>query len=302
MAFVAQEDVLSEVESVVAEIAHRFNGTEVSHPFPRLTYQEAMERYGSDKPDLRIGLELVTLTELVADSGVGFPRRDRPRRRRARTGSARSRRRPFPAGPRPAGGAGPGVGRRRAVMAGVDRWAGPRLARRWQRAREVSRLQAHVHADDGTVLLIVAGPRDRIDVARNAVRNQVGTLLQLRDSDTLLFAWVTDFPMYELDDETQQIVFSHNPFSMPQGGLEALHTMDPLEICGWQYDLVCNGVEVSSGAIRNSNAETLYRALEIAGYSRRTVDEQFGHMIAAFRHGVPPHGGIAPGFERLLMC
>jgi aspartyl-tRNA synthetase len=166
---------------------------------------------------------------------------------------------------------------------------------------EQESLKQTLGAGAGDLVLLAAGPRRRVDVGLNAVRLEIGTRLGLRDPDVLHFAWITDFPMYERDEETGAIIFSHNPFSMPQGGLEALTTMDPLDVLGYQYDIVCNGVEISSGAIRNNDPATLYKAFEIAGYDRDTVREQFGHMIEAFELGCPPHGGIAPGFERLLM-
>lgn len=302
MAFVEQEDVLAEIESVFIEIARRFDGTDLAAPFPRLTYADAMERFGSDKPDLRVEYELRTLTDFFRQSGVDFLRA-------AVSKGDAVRGLPIP-------GAASVLTRKSfnelkalAQESGMEGlswlvWAGDEVHGSLAKAMpidEIARLHAAIGGQDGTVLLLAAGPRHRIDVALNAVRNSVGTRLGLRDPQTLLFAWVTDFPMYELDEETGQVIFSHNPFSMPQGGLQALNTQDPLSIRGWQYDLICNGVEISSGAIRNSEADTLYRAFEIAGYRREIVDAQFGHMIRAFRNGVPPHGGIAPGFERLLM-
>lgn len=302
MAFVEQEDVLQEAESSVIEIAQRFDGSALPHPFPRLGYAEALERFGSDKPDLRFGLELVTLTEFFKGSSVSFLRA-------AVDGGGAVRGLPVPAAAQHFPRRSIDELRALAQESGVTGLAWIVWTEAETRGslagamdeQEMKRLGELLGAKEGTLLLVCAGPRDRIDVALSALRNEVGERLGLRDPKQLLFSWITDFPMYEWDEESQHVVFSHNPFSMPQGGLEALNTADPLEILGWQYDLVCNGVEISSGAIRNSEPETLYRAFEIAGYSRAAVDREFGHMIEAFRNGTPPHGGIAPGFERLLM-
>jgi aspartyl-tRNA synthetase len=143
-------------------------------------------------------------------------------------------------------------------------------------------------------------PSAFVDVAGKA-RAVIGEELELTIKDRFDFCWIVDFPMFEWDEEAKKIDFSHNPFSMPQGGLEALETMDPLEVLGWQYDIVCNGVELSSGAIRNHKPEIMYKAFEIAGYDRTTVEEKFGGMQNAFRYGAPPHGGIAPGIDRIVM-
>ncbi len=132
-------------------------------------------------------------------------------------------------------------------------------------------------------------------------RNVIGEELGLTAQDRFEFCWIIDFPLFEWDEEEKRIDFSHNPFSMPQGGMEALETQDPLDILGWQYDIVCNGVELSSGAIRNHKPEIMYKAFGIAGYDRATVEEKFGGMLNAFRYGAPPHGGIAPGIDRIVM-
>lgn len=302
MAFVEQDDVLNIVEDLLLEVARERTAKSVTSPFPRLTYSEALERFGSDKPDTRFGLELRTVTALFEDSSVGFLRDAVVRGDAIRAllvdqqVDSFSRR---------------DIDALRQVVqeAGVSglawlAWQGEQtrgsLAGPMPPSEQVAIRQRLGVVEDG-LLLLVAGPRARIDVSLSAVRLRIGDKLGMRDPETLQFVWVTDFPMYEWDEDTQSVAFSHNPFSMPKGGLQALRSADPLSILGYQYDLVCNGVEISSGAIRNSDPETLFTAFEIAGYDRVTVNEQFGHMIEAFALGCPPHGGIAPGFDRLLM-
>jgi aspartyl-tRNA synthetase len=302
MAFVEQEDVLREVESLIIEIGRQYTTKKIIEPFQRIRYEDALERYGSDKPDTRFGLELRTLTEYFANSSVQFLREAVARGEAVR------------------GFAIPEAGQRfsRRDIDGLQNiakesqvnglawlaWTSDGVRGSLANAMgqdEIEHLRTVFDASDGTLVLLCAGQRRRIDTALNAVRLEVGERLGLRDPNILQFMWVLDFPMYEQDEETGQIVFSHNPFSMPHGGLEALNTLHPLEIYGQQYDLACNGVEISSGAIRNNIPEVLYRAFEIAGYPASEVDEKFGHMIKAFQFGCPPHGGIAPGFERLMM-
>jgi aspartyl-tRNA synthetase len=164
---------------------------------------------------------------------------------------------------------------------------------------EAIRKQLGLRAGDAAFFL-AGKPESFVDVAGRA-RNVIGEELGLTAKDRFEFCWIVDFPMYEWDEEAKKVDFSHNPFSMPQGGLEALETQDPLEVLGWQYDIVCNGVELSSGAIRNHKPEIMYKAFEIAGYDKTTVEEKFGGMLNAFRCGAPPHGGIAPGIDRIVM-
>jgi aspartyl-tRNA synthetase len=158
-----------------------------------------------------------------------------------------------------------------------------------------------LNLEDGDAVFFCAGlPKAFADFAGRA-RNRVGEALELIDRDQFAFCWIVDFPMYEIDETTQKLDFSHNPFSMPQGGMEALESMDPLDILGYQYDIVCNGIELSSGAIRNHKPEIMLKAFEIAGYDHTVVEKEFGGMLNAFRFGAPPHGGIAPGVDRIVM-
>lgn len=302
MAFVEQEDVLSTIEAIIIELVEKFCDKKMLTPFGRLTFGEAMERFGSDKPDLRIPYEMKTITELFLESSVRYLKDTA-----VRGDSIRALVLPD------------GVGKfSRREMDDLEKMAKEAGAAGmawifWQEGQvkgtltgpmsedERAKFGEAVGAKEGMLMFVCAGPRKQIDMALNTVRSEIGNKLNLKDPNLLHFSWIVDFPMYEMDEETNKIVFSHNPFSMPQGGLEALNTMNPLDIMGQQYDLVCNGLEISSGAIRNNLPEVLYRAFEIAGYEKSTVEEQFGHMINAFKFGTPPHGGFAPGFERLLM-
>jgi aspartyl-tRNA synthetase len=181
---------------------------------------------------------------------------------------------------------------------GAPAGAGPLAKNIGPERTEAIRRQLGLDAGDAAFFL-AGKPADFLDVAGRA-RDVIGAELKLTATDRFEFCWIVDFPMYELDDDGK-LDFSHNPFSMPQGGLEALNELPPLDVLGWQYDIVCNGVELSSGAIRNHVPEIMYRAFEIVGHDRAFVDANFGGMINAFRHGAPPHGGIAPGIDRMVM-
>jgi aspartyl-tRNA synthetase len=168
-------------------------------------------------------------------------------------------------------------------------------------ADRVAAIKAACGLKDGDAVFFAAGKKDEAAKLAGQARTRLGTELDLLEKDAYRFCWVTDFPMYERNEDTGQIEFSHNPFSMPQGGLEALSTMDPLDIKAFQYDIVCNGIELSSGAIRNHRPDIMIRAFEIAGYTEQHVEERFGGMLNAFRYGAPPHGGSAPGIDRIVM-
>jgi aspartyl-tRNA synthetase len=166
---------------------------------------------------------------------------------------------------------------------------------------ETRALLGAVDAKPGTAIFFGAGEFDEVSKIMGAVRVEAARRAGHFEEDVFRFCWIVDFPMFERNEDTGAIEFSHNPFSMPQGGLEALETKDPLDILAWQYDIVCNGVELSSGAIRNHEPAVMYKAFEIAGYDRATVEREFGGMLRAFHFGAPPHGGIAPGVDRMVM-
>jgi aspartyl-tRNA synthetase len=303
MAYCTQDDVFEALEPVLHGVFEEFAGSRPVNapPFPRIPFAEAMLKYGSDKPDLRNPLLLADVTEPFRGSGFGLFAK-------LIEGGAVVRAIPAPgAAARPRSffdklndwardeGAG-GLGY---VIFGEDGAKGP-IAKNLEDERTAAiRAAAGVGAGDA-VFFVCGHPRDAEKFA-GVVRERICDELELRDTERFEFCWIVDYPMYELDDETGAIDFSHNPFSMPQGGLEALETKDPLEILAFQYDIVCNGVELSSGAIRNHRPDIMIKAFEIAGYSAADVEEKFGGLYNAFRYGAPPHGGSAPGIDRMVM-
>jgi aspartyl-tRNA synthetase len=303
MSFVTQEDVFNAIEPVIAGVFEEFaNGRAVTKPpFPRIPYDEAMLRFGSDKPDLRNPLHITDVTEHFAGSGFGLFARIAASggvvRAITAPGTASNPRSFFDklnewAREQGAGGLG-------YIQFEADGPKGP-IARNLEPGRaEAIRVACGLNAGDS--VFFAAGKKDEAPKFAGAVRTKLGQDLGLIAPDAFRFCWVTDFPMYELNEETGQIDFSHNPFSMPQGGMEALNTQDPLTIKAFQYDIVCNGVELSSGAIRNHRPDIMIRAFEIAGYAAADVEARFGGMLNAFRYGAPPHGGSAPGIDRIVM-
>jgi len=303
MSFVTQEDVLTTIEPVLANVFEEFaNGRPVTKPpFPRIAFADAMMKYGSDKPDLRNPLEIFDVTESFRGSGFGIFAK-------AVDGGAVVRAIPAP-------GAG---GRPRSYFDKLNDWAreqgaaglgyiifeegggkGP-IARNLEDERVMAIRNAGGLGDGDAVFFACDKPPTAARFA-GSVRDRVGEDLELLDKDRFAFCWIVDYPMYELDEATGRIEFSHNPFSMPQGGLEALETKDPLEILAYQYDIVCNGIELSSGAIRNHLPEIMYKAFNIAGYGKEEVERRFGGMLNALTYGAPPHGGSAPGIDRIVM-
>jgi len=304
MSFVTQEDVFAALEPVLHGVFEEFRpgAATTPPPFPRIPYDTAMARYGSDKPDLRNPLVLDDVTEVFRDSGFAvFAAAIREQGavvRALRAPRAATQPRSFfdrlNAWAREQGA--PGLGY--AVLAdGAAR--GP-IARFLDQPR-LGRLREATGAADGDAVFFVCAPRAAAERLAGRARVKLGEDLGLVEKDAYRFCWVTDFPMYERNEETGAIEFSHNPFSMPQGGLEALERQDPLTIKAFQYDIVCNGVELSSGAIRNHRPDIMYKAFAIAGYRREDVEARFGGMLNAFRCGAPPHGGSAPGIDRIVM-
>ena len=303
MSFVTQEDVFNTIEPVIAGVFEEFaEGRAVTPPpFPRIPYETAMLEFGSDKPDLRNPLRIRDVTEAFAGSGFGLF---------ARIAASGGVVRAIPA---PGAAAQPrsffdklndwakeeGAGGLGWIAFEADGGKGP-IARNLE-ADRLEAIRTACGLSAGDAVFFAAGKADEAPKFAGKVRNRIGQDLGLFEQNAFRFCWVIDFPMYELNEETGQIDFSHNPFSMPQGGLEALNTQDPLTIKAFQYDIVCNGIELSSGAIRNHRADIMVRAFEIAGYTAEDVEARFGGMLNAFRYGAPPHGGSAPGIDRIVM-
>ena len=309
MSFVEQEDVFNAVEPVLRGLFEEFgNGKPVTQKFPLIPFGQSMRKYGTDKPDLRNPIIMSDVSDYFRGSGfkIFASILDKHQGGRdwfenaevwaipARSGGSRAfcdRMNSW------AQGEGqPGLGY---IFFRDGEGAGPIAKNLGQDA--TVKLRDELGLADGDAVFFVAGvPKDFAEFAGRA-RTKAGEDLELLDKDQFSFCWIVDFPMFEWDEENKKVEFSHNPFSMPQGGLEALETKDPLEILAWQYDIVCNGVELSSGAIRNHLPEIMVKAFEIAGYDQSILEDKFGGMLRALQFGAPPHGGIAPGIDRIVM-
>jgi aspartyl-tRNA synthetase len=304
MSFVTQEDVFQALEPVLAGTFEEFSGGKSVTPagsFPRIPYAEAMLKYGTDKPDLRNPLVISDVTGHFTQSGFGLFEKIVGGGGVVRVvpapGTADKSRKFFDDmnnWARSEGFAGLGYVTRKG-----GEFGGPIAKNHGSDRMEELYNELGLGPDDG--LFFAAGKEKDAAKLAGAARTQVGEQLGLIEPDCFKFCWIVDFPMFEYDEDAKKIDFSHNPFSMPQGEMEALETMDPLEIKAWQYDIVCNGYELSSGAIRNHKPEIMYKAFEIAGYDRETVEREFSGMIEAFKLGAPPHGGSAPGIDRIVM-
>ena len=303
MSFVTQEDVWATIEPVLHGVFEEFGAgrTVTAPPFPRIPYAEAMAKYGTDKPDLRIPIVNADVTAIFAGSDfkVFAEAAGRGAVVRAIPGpGAAARPRSFfdklDAWGREQGA--PGLGYVSLAEAGAR---GP--IAKFLDAPRLAALQKATETGPGDVVFFVCDKPAVADPLAGRIRTRLGEELGLIEKNAFRFCWITDFPMYEWDEEAKKIDFSHNPFSMPQGGLEALETQDPLTINAYQYDIVCNGIELSSGAIRNHRPDIMFKAFEIAGYRSEEVEARFGGMLNAFRYGAPPHGGSAPGIDRIVM-
>ncbi|SDX31854.1 aspartyl-tRNA synthetase [Albimonas donghaensis] len=305
MSFVTQEDVFQAIEPVMRGVFETFGGGRpVTGTFPRIPYAESLLKYGSDKPDLRNPIEMQVVSEHFAGSGFKIfaqmleTEGNEVRAIPAPTGGSRKFCDRMNSWAQKEGLPGMGYIFWR-EEGGETVAAGPLAKNIGPERSEAIRVQLGLGLGDAAFFL-AGKPSSFLDVAGRA-RNVIGKELKLLDEDRFELAWIVDFPMFEYDEEAGRLDFSHNPFSMPQGGMEALEGDDPLSVLGYQYDIVCNGVELSSGAIRNHKPEIMYKAFEITGQSREFVDENFGGMISAFKFGAPPHGGIAPGVDRIVM-
>ena len=301
LSFVTQDDVFAAIEPVLAGVFAEFSDWAVTAaPFPRIAYDDAMLMYGSDKPDLRNPIKATDVTEIFRGSEFAVFAKaveDGSVVRAIRAPGAGDKSRSFfdkTVGLAETLGLG-GL----AYIVAAETPKGP-LAKYLPEERR-NRVFEAAGVERGDAVFFVSGAPKTLMRAIDGLRNHLAKELGLLEANAYRFCWVTDFPFYELDAETNQIAFSHNPFSMPQGGLEALNGGDPLSIKAFQYDIVCNGVELSSGAIRNHRPDVMLRAFELAGYGPEEVEKRFGGMLNAFRHGAPPHGGLAPGIDRIVM-
>ena len=316
MSFVTQEDVFQAIEPVMAGVFEEFaDGRKVETPFPRIPYKESIEKYGSDKPDLRIPFEIKDVSSFFNDeekTGFGIFARiingggkviAIPAPKAAETKSRKFFDNMDKWAKKEMQMPGLGYARLKKNDEGVVDSQDPVL-KNFEK-EHLKTLLKKIDLNDGDGVFFAAGKKNEAYKLAGAARNKVAYELELIPNGIFKFAWIVDYPMYEWDEDHKKIDFSHNPFSMPQGGLSVLNEAktndDILNILAYQYDIVCNGVELSSGAIRNHKAEVMYKAFEIAGYGPEVVEEKFSGMINAFKFGAPPHGGIAPGVDRIVM-
>jgi len=303
MSFVTQEDVFAAIEPVLHGVFEEFSGGRKAPPPPflRITYDDALLKYGTDKPDLRNPLLISEVGEVFRGSGfkvfAGAIEGGAVVRAIAAPGVAAQPRSFFDKLNDWARGEGaPGLGYIVFAEGGAK---GP--IAKFLDAQRLDRLKALTGLGEGDAVFFVCDKKAAAEKLAGAARTKIAQEVGVIKPNEFRFCWIVDFPMYERNEETQQIEFSHNPFSMPQGGLDALTTQDPLTIKAFQYDIVCNGVELSSGAIRNHRPDIMYKAFEIAGYPAAEVEARFGGMLNAFKYGAPPHGGSAPGIDRIGM-
>jgi aspartyl-tRNA synthetase len=304
MSYVTQDEIFAVVEDVVGKTFEKFSDwTCTQAPWPRIKYRDAMMDYGSDKPDLRNPLKWINMSDFFAKAdfkafaqtvengglvkgltvkgvtGVQSRTWFDKREQFAKANGAK--------------GLGYVMWTKEGEMKGpIAKFLSP------EQIEEMKKISA---MEPGDALFFVAAPKDEAHRISGLVRTDIAETLDLIEKKCYKFCWIVDFPFFETDPETGKIIFSHNPFSMPQGGLKALEEMEPLDIVAYQYDVVCNGIELSSGAIRNHLPEVMYKAFDIAGYTKETVEQKFGALHRAFQYGAPPHGGIAPGVDRMVM-
>jgi aspartyl-tRNA synthetase len=303
MSFVTQEDVFAAIEPVLKNIFKKFGVKKTSdEEFVHIPYEEAMLKYGIDKPDLRNPILISDATEIFRASEFSIF---------AKQIEAGATIRAIPA---PKCAAQPrsffdktiefaqqNGAKGLAYIIFDENGEGKGPIAKFLTAEKLAELKKTAGLENGDAVFFSCGKKLEAAKIAGVVRIKLGSDLKLIDESIYKFCWIVDFPMFELNEETGKVEFSHNPFSMPQGGLEALNSQDPTTIKAFQYDIVCNGVELSSGAIRNHKPEIMYRAFELAGYGREVVEDQFGAMLNAFKYGAPPHGGLAPGIDRIVM-
>ena len=307
MSFVEQEDVFNVVEKLMVKLFKEFSSKKiVSEKFPRITYKDAMMKYGTDKPDLRNPLIISEITELFTREDVKFEIfkklvKSGSKVRAIVTKNTKDKPRSF--------------------FDNVDKWAkeqgasglayftleqdkeikGKGPVGKFFSENSLKELMKICNAELGDSIFLACGKENEIEKILSSARDKIANDLNIIKKDQFSFCWIIDYPMYEYDESLKKIIFSHNPFSMPQGNIKKLNFEKPLDIKAYQYDIVCNGIELSSGAIRNHIPELMYKLFSIAGYSEKDVNDKFSGMINAFSYGAPPHGGIAPGIDRIVM-
>tara|TARA_B100000886_G_scaffold135357_1_gene91312 strand:- start:3926 stop:5713 length:1788 start_codon:yes stop_codon:yes gene_type:complete len=307
MSFVEQEDVFKVVEQLMKNLFKNFSSKKIlSEKFPQISYQESMKKYGTDKPDLRNPLIIQDLTDLFKRDDIKFD----IFKNMVSSGSIvrsiitkNTKDKP------------------RSFFDNIDKWAkeqgaaglayftiekdkeikGKGPVGKFFSEDSLKELMKKYNADIGDSVFLACGKKDEIEKILSLARTKIAEDLNIIDKDKFAFCWIVDYPMYEFDENSKKIIFSHNPFSMPQGRIEDINFNKPLDIKAYQYDIVCNGIELSSGAIRNHIPELMYKLFSVAGYTKNQVNEKFSGMINAFSYGAPPHGGIAPGIDRIVM-
>lgn len=295
--FMSQDEFFELMEPLFSELTELAGKEVKDQKFPRIPYKEAINKYGSDRPDLRFGLEMKDVTEwgnatdfkvfaaetvkaLVVPAGSTFSRKEIDNEFTDAAVRAHAK----------------GLAWMKYVEGTFEGGVS-----KFFTEEQLQTLKENLEVEDGSIIFFAADKWEVACMSLGAVRSLVAKKQELADPNVIAWAWIVDFPFFEWNDDTNRVDFAHNPFSMPQGGMEALNTKDPLDINAFQYDIIANGLELSSGAVRNKDPEIMYKAFEIAGYTKEQVDEEFGHMIRAFEYGAPPHCGFAPGVERLVM-
>ena len=307
MSFVEQEDIFNVVERLMINLFKNFSSKKMlQDKFPRIPYQESMKKYGTDKPDLRNPLIIQDLTELFKRDDVTFDIFKKLVKkgsivRAIITKNTKDKPRSF--------------------FDNIDKWAkeqgasglayftlekdgtlkGKGPVGKFFSEESLNEIIKNYNAEVGDSVFLACGKEKEIEKILSLARDKIAKDLDIIDKNKFAFCWIVDYPMYDFDENSKKIIFSHNPFSMPQGKIEEINYDKPLEIKAFQYDIVCNGIELSSGAIRNHIPELMYKLFSVAGYSEKQVNEKFSGMINAFSFGAPPHGGIAPGIDRIVM-
>ena len=302
MAFAEQEDVLSEIEPVIFEIFKEFSDKKVSNfPFKRITYKDSINNYGTDKPDLRNPLLINDLTDCFVNSGFKIFE-ENVKKGMVVKGIKAPKSADMPRAwfdklntwARNYGQKGLGY-----IICINQEFKGPIASN--IKKENLDRLIERVGLESGDSVFFISDKKEDANKFASVVRTELCNQLKLLEKDSFQFCWIVDYPMFEINQTTNKIDFSHNPFSMPQGGMDSLLNKNPLDILAWQFDIVCNGVELSSGAIRNHKTDIMIKAFEIAGYSHDDLMKKFGFLFNAFKFGAPPHGGSAPGIDRIVM-